>query len=85
MSTYFVTGATGFTGRRPLGRLLRRPACERVFALVRPRSADELGRHDELTPVLGDVTSTEDDRDRHPPSPHRTTEHAAVNTLRATR
>ncbi|MEV1116436.1 SDR family oxidoreductase [Actinosynnema sp. NPDC049800] len=57
MSTYFVTGATGFIGRRLVAGLLRRPDCERVFALVRPQSADKLGRHGKLTPVLGDLGS----------------------------
>ncbi|XVS65699.1 SDR family oxidoreductase [Actinosynnema sp. CA-299493] len=57
MSTYFVTGATGFIGRRLVAELLRRPSCERVFALVRPQSADRLERHDKLMPVLGDLTS----------------------------
>ena len=57
MSTYFVTGATGFIGRRLVAELLRRPDCERVFALVRPLSADKLERHAKLTPVLGDLGS----------------------------
>ncbi|MCC8243916.1 SDR family oxidoreductase [Saccharothrix luteola] len=57
MSTYFVTGATGFIGRRLVAELLRRPDCERVFALVRPHSADKLDRHGKLTPVLGDLGS----------------------------
>ncbi|PSL56811.1 short-subunit dehydrogenase [Saccharothrix carnea] len=57
MSTYFVTGATGFIGRRLVAELLRRPDCERVFALVRPQSADKLDRHDKLTAVLGDLGS----------------------------
>ncbi|TQM80708.1 short-subunit dehydrogenase [Saccharothrix saharensis] len=57
MGTYFVTGATGFIGRRLVAELLRRPDCERVFALVRPHSADKLDRHGKLTPVLGDLGS----------------------------
>ncbi|CAL9617805.1 hypothetical protein SUDANB95_05741 [Actinosynnema sp. ALI-1.44] len=55
MSTYFVTGATGFIGRRLVGRLLARPDCEHVFVLVRPRSADRVAKHDKLTVVPGDL------------------------------
>ncbi len=57
MSTYFVTGATGFIGRRLVERLLRRAACERVFVLVRPQSADRVTHHDRVTVVPGDLTS----------------------------
>ncbi|MEU4443983.1 SDR family oxidoreductase [Actinosynnema sp. NPDC050801] len=64
MSTYFVTGATGFLGRRLVARLLRRPDCERVFALVRPQSADKLDPHDKLTPVLGDLACSPIDAER---------------------
>ncbi|MET1071383.1 MAG: SDR family oxidoreductase, partial [Umezawaea sp.] len=55
MSTYFVTGATGFLGRRLLAVLLARPECDRVFALVRPHSAGKLPRHAKLTEVVGDL------------------------------
>ncbi|MCE6993472.1 SDR family oxidoreductase [Saccharothrix sp. S26] len=57
MSTYFVTGATGFIGRRLVAELLRRPDCERVFALVRSHSANKLEPHGKLTPMLGDLGS----------------------------
>jgi len=60
VSTYFVTGATGSTGRRLVAELLRRPACEWVFALLRPQSADEPDRHAEPAPVPGDLTSPVD-------------------------
>ena len=57
MTTYFVTGATGFLGRRLVATLLARPACERVFALVRPHSAGKLPAHPKLTEVVGDLTA----------------------------
>jgi NAD(P)-dependent dehydrogenase (short-subunit alcohol dehydrogenase family) len=57
VSTYFVTGATGFLGRRLLAALLARPECERVFALVRPHSAGKLPKHAKLTEVIGDLTA----------------------------
>ncbi|MCW2622437.1 MAG: short chain dehydrogenase, partial [Frankiales bacterium] len=41
MSTYFVTGATGFLGRRLLERLLQRPDA-RVSVLVRASSRARL-------------------------------------------
>lgn len=56
MTTYFVTGATGFLGRL-VAALLDRPACERVFALVRPHSAGKLPAHAKLTEVVGDLTA----------------------------
>lgn len=42
MTRYFVTGATGFLGRRLVARLLSRPECSAVYALVRPSSVDRL-------------------------------------------
>ncbi|MFI9812421.1 SDR family oxidoreductase [Saccharothrix variisporea] len=57
MGTYFVTGATGFLGRRLVERLLARPDCDHVFALVRPQSADRVAKHDKLTVVPGDLTA----------------------------
>lgn len=46
MTTYFVTGATGFLGRRLMATLLHRPECDAVYALVRP------GSHDKLTALV---------------------------------
>jgi NAD(P)-dependent dehydrogenase (short-subunit alcohol dehydrogenase family) len=57
MTTYFVTGATGFIGRRLVAALLERPECERVFALVRSQSVEKLPKHDRLTAVIGDLTA----------------------------
>ncbi len=57
MTTYFVTGATGFLGRRLVAALLARPECERVFALVRPHSVGKLPQHSKLTEVVGDLTA----------------------------
>ncbi|GGM72752.1 short chain dehydrogenase [Longimycelium tulufanense] len=62
MTTYFVTGATGFLGRRLVARLLARPECERVYVLVRPGSRGRLARlardwpTDAYTEVVGDLT-----------------------------
>ncbi|HYS37128.1 MAG TPA: SDR family oxidoreductase [Pseudonocardiaceae bacterium] len=42
MTTYFVTGATGFLGRRLMAKLLERPGCGTVYVLVRPGSQDKL-------------------------------------------
>ena len=61
MTTYLVTGGTGFVGRHLLERLLRRPDAE-VHALVRAGSRDRLQRiadglpgGDRLHPVVGDL------------------------------
>jgi NAD(P)-dependent dehydrogenase (short-subunit alcohol dehydrogenase family) len=44
VTTYLVTGATGFLGRRLVARLLDRAECDTVYALVRPCSQDKLAR-----------------------------------------
>ncbi|MCP3800808.1 SDR family oxidoreductase [Allokutzneria sp. A3M-2-11 16] len=63
MTTYLVTGATGFLGVRLVERLLRRAACERVFVLVRPASKAKLDQiaqrwpqPERVWPVSGDLT-----------------------------
>ncbi|HWE90020.1 MAG TPA: SDR family oxidoreductase [Pseudonocardiaceae bacterium] len=63
MTSYFVTGATGFIGRRLVARLLARPDCTAVYALVRPGSVDRLRAlaadwpaGDKVIPVRGDIT-----------------------------
>ncbi|MBA0126696.1 SDR family oxidoreductase [Haloechinothrix sp. YIM 98757] len=65
MPTYFVTGATGFIGRRLVTRLLERDATATVYALVRPSSkhrltelAATLDRPEALVPVPGDLTES---------------------------
>ncbi|GAA2804367.1 SDR family oxidoreductase [Crossiella cryophila] len=62
MSTYFVTGATGFLGSQLVARLLARETCDRVYVLVRPASQDKLERiadrwprRELVMPVLGDL------------------------------
>ncbi|MGW5745738.1 SDR family oxidoreductase [Amycolatopsis sp. NPDC003861] len=62
MTTYFVTGATGFIGKRLVARLLRRPETSAVYALVRETSRERLATcardwpdADKLHPVLGDL------------------------------
>ena len=59
MTTYFVTGATGFLGRRLVARLLRRPETSAVYALVRETSRHRLAAlsqgTDKLHPVVGDL------------------------------
>ncbi len=63
MATYFITGATGFLGRRLVGRLLDRPDCGTVRVLVRQRSVQRLAaaaagwsRPELVVPVVGDLT-----------------------------
>ncbi|HEX5115342.1 MAG TPA: SDR family oxidoreductase [Pseudonocardiaceae bacterium] len=63
MTTYFVTGATGFLGSRLVARLLDRASCDTVYALVRPGSTDKLVRHarrwsrpDAVVGIEGDLT-----------------------------
>jgi thioester reductase-like protein len=60
--TYFITGATGFIGRRLLAALLAHDGAT-VYALVRRGSAgrlvqiaDELGARDRVEVVFGDLT-----------------------------
>ncbi|WP_329050569.1 SDR family oxidoreductase [Amycolatopsis sp. NBC_01488] len=62
MTTYFVTGATGFIGKRLVARLLRRPETSAVYALVRETSRERLTTlaqdrpdADKLHPVVGDL------------------------------
>ena len=63
MTTYFVTGATGFLGKRLVARLLRRQDTTAVHVLVRNTSRDrlaELARDwagaEKLAPAVGDLT-----------------------------
>jgi NAD(P)-dependent dehydrogenase (short-subunit alcohol dehydrogenase family) len=63
MTNYFVTGATGFIGRRLVARLLQRPGTETVYALVRETSrgklaalADGWPEARKLVGVTGDLT-----------------------------
>jgi NAD(P)-dependent dehydrogenase (short-subunit alcohol dehydrogenase family) len=55
--TYFVTGATGFIGRRLVQRLLEREGD--VYVLVRPKSREKVdqlwGDEPRIKPVLGDL------------------------------
>ncbi len=59
MTTYFVTGATGFIGKRLVARLLRRPETSAVYALVRETSRERLATlapgAGKLHPVVGDL------------------------------
>jgi NAD(P)-dependent dehydrogenase (short-subunit alcohol dehydrogenase family) len=69
VTTYLVTGGTGFIGRHLLARLLERDDA-RVIALVRERSVSRLARYgDRVEPLVGDLTEpllgvTDADRDR---------------------
>ncbi|QWF78089.1 SDR family oxidoreductase [Amycolatopsis sp. CA-230715] len=63
MTSYFVTGATGFIGKRLTARLLARPETTTVYALVRETSKGRLAKLAEdwpergrLVPVVGDLT-----------------------------
>ncbi|MEI7888814.1 MAG: SDR family oxidoreductase [Actinomycetes bacterium] len=60
MSNYFVTGATGFIGRRLVEKLMEREGT--VYALVRPESVgkinalrESLAEGDRLIPIEGDL------------------------------
>ncbi|HET6211641.1 MAG TPA: SDR family oxidoreductase, partial [Micromonosporaceae bacterium] len=64
MTTYLVTGGTGFLGKHLLRRLLARDDGDRVYALVRERSADRLRGMaaswpggGKLSPLVGDLTA----------------------------
>nr|WP_026421320.1 SDR family oxidoreductase [Actinokineospora inagensis] len=63
MATYFVTGATGFLGRRLVERLVAREGTTAVHVLVRQGSMDRFteaaqrwSRPDLVTPVVGDLS-----------------------------
>ena len=56
MTTYFVTGATGFIGRHLVERLLEREGD--IHVLVREGSREKLERwasNDRVKPVIGDL------------------------------
>jgi thioester reductase-like protein/short-subunit dehydrogenase len=56
MTTYLVTGGTGFVGRHLIDRLLARDDAE-IYALVRPTSVSKLGRYGgRVQPLVGDLT-----------------------------
>ena len=62
MTSYFVTGATGFIGRHLTERLLRREG--QIHVLVREGSrarleelATRLDARDRLVPIIGDLTA----------------------------
>ncbi|TQI94353.1 SDR family oxidoreductase [Amycolatopsis cihanbeyliensis] len=63
MTNYFVTGATGFIGRRLVARLLERQETGTVYALVRETSRGKLSAlarewpgSERLIPVTGELT-----------------------------
>ena len=71
MATYFVTGATGFLGRRLVDRLLARPDCGTVHVLVRARSLPKLPAWDgRVVPVVGDLCEPGLGLDLLPPVDH---------------
>ncbi|UPW10868.1 SDR family oxidoreductase [Gordonia terrae] len=64
MTSYFITGGSGFIGRRVLARLLTASPDDTIHALVRESSRaafvamlDDLGAGDRVTPVVGDLTA----------------------------
>ncbi len=65
MTTYLVTGGTGFLGRHLIRRLLDREDCSEVLVLVRERSTARLAELAEswpngtrVRPLVGDLTAT---------------------------
>jgi NAD(P)-dependent dehydrogenase (short-subunit alcohol dehydrogenase family) len=63
MTSYFVTGATGFIGKRLVARLLQRPDTKTIYALVRETSRRRLAaltatwaNGDRVVPITGDLT-----------------------------
>ncbi|GAB3874686.1 SDR family oxidoreductase [Kibdelosporangium lantanae] len=61
MTSYFVTGGTGFIGRRLITRLLARPDCTAVHVLVRSHDRFAAVAADwdspKVVPVVGDLTA----------------------------
>jgi len=64
VTTYLVTGGTGFLGRHLIRRLLGRPDCAEVLVLVRERSTARLAALAEswpggtrVRPIIGDLTA----------------------------
>ncbi|MBM7366741.1 SDR family oxidoreductase [Gordonia hydrophobica] len=63
MTCYFVTGGSGFIGRRVVERLLARDDSSRVHVLVRPGTLprfaslmEQVSGHDRIITVVGDIT-----------------------------
>ena len=61
MTTYFVTGGTGFIGRRLVARLLDRAECDTVYVLVRPGLAGQAGALAQTWPRPGAVVGIQGD------------------------
>lgn len=64
MTTYFITGGSGFIGRRVIDRLLTVEPDAQIYALVRAGSLsrfsellDAQGSAERVTPVVGDLTA----------------------------
>ncbi|WP_018178142.1 SDR family oxidoreductase [Jongsikchunia kroppenstedtii] len=66
MTTYFLTGGTGFIGSRLAAALLDRPDCDVLYLLVRESSRTRLAElmadwpnFDRAVPIVGDLTVSE--------------------------
>ena len=53
---FFVTGGTGFLGRRVIQEILDRDQSAMIYVLVRAGSLDRVTSHHRVLPVIGDLT-----------------------------
>ncbi|MFE3290064.1 SDR family oxidoreductase [Rhodococcus sp. NPDC059234] len=90
MSTFIVTGGTGFLGRNVLPLLLARVPDAQVHVLVRPASAARLGRlaagwdgGDRVHPLIGDLTAPGLGLDGPPPAAEHVLHLGAVYDMTA--
>ncbi|WP_235387163.1 SDR family oxidoreductase [Rhodococcus sp. B7740] len=54
--TFFITGGTGFLGRRVVQEILDRDPSATIYVLVRAGSLDRVASHHRVLPIIGDLT-----------------------------